>query len=164
MYPISFRRCLKVYRLKLRGSEVMHNSPPQFAQSLGELSIVQVWVLVSQLPPCCLSPHHEGIHRSLDVWLPFLSTGRIPCRHRNQCPVITVQDMTDRILDLSREGLVGSLCLGCRFLSHEADFGGAKFRANWGRFVPCTGRKGHSIIRGTRVGYVRVSHYGDSND
>ncbi len=44
-------------------------SPPEFSEGLAELGVVQVWILIRQLPARGLSPNHEGVHGSLDVRL-----------------------------------------------------------------------------------------------
>ncbi len=42
-------------------------SPPQFAQGLAELGVVERGILVAQPPPGGLGPHHEGVHGALHV-------------------------------------------------------------------------------------------------
>lgn len=49
--------------------------PPEFPERLGELGVVQVRVLVGELPPGGLGPNHERVHRSLHVQLPFVGGG-----------------------------------------------------------------------------------------
>ena len=42
-------------------------SPPELAQGLAELRVVEAGVLVTQPPPRRLGPHHERVHRPLHV-------------------------------------------------------------------------------------------------
>ena len=75
-------------------------SPPQLAQGLGELSVVQVRVLVGQFTSCGLGPHHECVHRPLDVRLALFTPWRT-CGHGHQRPVISLEHLTDGVLDVA---------------------------------------------------------------
>lgn len=79
--------------------------PPEFSQSLAQFGVVQVRVLIRQLPAGRLRPNHEGVHGSLDVGF-ILQRSVPPHGHRHQRPVVTLQDLRDRVPDASREALV----------------------------------------------------------
>ena len=40
---------------------------PLRAEALGDLRVVHLWVVLSDLPPLQPGPDHEGVHRPLDV-------------------------------------------------------------------------------------------------
>ena len=42
---------------------------PAFAKGFGDLGVVHLWGRLDDLVPLDLAPHHEGVHRSLDVVL-----------------------------------------------------------------------------------------------
>lgn len=74
------------------------NIPPKFAQGFAEFRVVQMRVLISQLPPCSLSPDHECVHGSFDMRFTF--TGAVDAhRHGHQRPVVTLQHLGHRISD-----------------------------------------------------------------
>lgn len=51
---------------------------PTTSQPLGDLSIVHVGLLFADLPPFDLRPHHERVHRPLDViWVVLLGLSSI---------------------------------------------------------------------------------------
>lgn len=79
--------------------------PPQFAQSLAELSVVQMRILVRQLLPRCLRPNHKRVHRPFHVRFalkPSLSlTG-----HGQQRPVVTLQHLRHRVADAGGEARI----------------------------------------------------------
>lgn len=49
------------------------NSPPKFAQSLGQLRVVKLRILIGEYSPRGLSPHHKRVHRSLHVGCSFVT-------------------------------------------------------------------------------------------
>ncbi|KAJ8897810.1 hypothetical protein PR048_003163 [Dryococelus australis] len=51
---------------------LMANSPPEFAEGLAELGVVQLRVLIGQFSPRRLRPYHEGVHWPLHVQLPLV--------------------------------------------------------------------------------------------
>ena len=63
-------------------------SPPELPQALAELGIVQLWMLVGQLPPGSLRPHHKGVHRPLDVG-PGAVGGALGDGHRGPVVICT---------------------------------------------------------------------------
>lgn len=78
------------------------NLPPKFAQGFAEFRVVQMRVLIGQLPPCSLSPDHECVHRSFDVR--FIFTWAVDAhRHGHQRPVVALQHLGHRISDTHGE-------------------------------------------------------------
>lgn len=79
--------------------------PPQFAQSLAELSVVQMRILVRQLLPRCLRPNHKRVHRPFHVRFalqpPLSLTG-----HGQQRPVVTLQHLRHRVADAGGEARI----------------------------------------------------------
>ena len=55
--------------LDIRLLFIFAKDSPQTPQSSTDLSVVHLWILVYDLLPLDLGPHHEGIHRPLDVRL-----------------------------------------------------------------------------------------------
>lgn len=84
------------------------NLPPEFPQGFAEFCIVEMWVLVRQFPPGGLSPHHERVHGSLDMWLVFAGAVQSD-GHGHQGPVVTLQHLRHRISDTYRELVLVSL-------------------------------------------------------
>ncbi len=76
--------------------------PPEFPEGFAQLGVVEVRVLVGEFASRRLRPHHEGVHRALDVRLPLLRAVRSR-RHRHQRPVVPLEQVTDGILDLLGE-------------------------------------------------------------
>ncbi len=118
-------------------------SPPEFSEGLAELGVVQVWILIRQLPARGLSPNHEGVHGSLDVRL-ALDRAAAPRRHGHQGPVVTLQHLRHRVPDARREPLVLALQLrdherrvaagsgwGCRRVRVRLLRGHGAGRAGW---------------------------------
>ena len=67
---------------------------------------MQMRILVGEFTPRGLRPHHEGVHRALNVRFPLL--GAVGSRrHRHQRPVVALEEVTDGVLDLLREFLLG---------------------------------------------------------
>ena len=92
------------------GEKCKANLPPKFAQSLAEFCVVQVRVLIGQLPPCSLSPDHERVHGSLDVW--FIFAGAVDAhRHGHQRPVVALQHLGHGVSDAHGELLFLALLL-----------------------------------------------------
>jgi len=80
-------------------------SPPQFAQRLAELCVVQVGILVRQLPPRRLRPNHERVHWPFHMR--FVLRPSLPLtRHGHQRPVVTFQHLRHRVTDAGGEPLV----------------------------------------------------------
>lgn len=74
------------------------NLPPKFSQCFAEFRVVEMRVLIGQLPPCSLSPHHKRVHGSFDMRLAF--TGAVHAhRHGHQGPVVTLQNLGHRVSD-----------------------------------------------------------------
>lgn len=87
--------------------------PPQFAQSLAELSVVQMRILVRQLLPRCLRPNHKRVHRPFHMR--FALQPSLPLRgHGYQRPVVTLQHLRHRVADAGGEALI--LHAALRFL------------------------------------------------
>lgn len=77
---------------------------PQLPQRLAELRVVQVGVLVRQLPARRLRPHHERVHRPLHARLALQRA--LPVRgHRQQRPVVALQHLRHRVADARGEAL-----------------------------------------------------------
>jgi len=102
----------------MRGSErgcAARDSPPELAQGLAELGVVQMRVLVGQLPAGGLRPHHEGVHGPLDVRL-GLERSVAADGHGHQAPVVALQHLRDGVADAGGEALVhlGRVHLGAQ--------------------------------------------------
>lgn len=79
--------------------------PPQPPQSLAELGVVQMRILVCQLLARSLCPHHEGVHRPLHMR--FVLQSSLPRGGQgDQRPVITLQDVRHRVVDADWEALL----------------------------------------------------------
>ncbi len=76
--------------------------PPKFAQSFAELGVVEVRILIRELPARRLRPHHKRVHRSLHVRLVFVRAVHSH-RHGHQRPVVAFQHLRHRISDAHRE-------------------------------------------------------------
>ena len=80
-------------------------SPPQLPQGLAELGVVQVGVLIGQLPSGRLRPHHEGVHGPLHVRLALVAVVDAD-RHGHQRPVVAVQHLAHRLSDADGEAVI----------------------------------------------------------
>lgn len=74
--------------------------PPEFSECLAELRVVKVRVLIRQLPPSSLSPHHERVHWSLNVGL-ILGRSVNAHRHGHEGPVVTLEHLGHGFADAS---------------------------------------------------------------
>lgn len=93
---------------------------------------MQMWILIRQFSPGSLCPDHERIHRSLDVR--FALQGSVASHwHRDQGPVVSLQDLRDRVPDAGWEALI---ILGVQLLAQTAEQGSMTVGARWwGRCV-----------------------------
>lgn len=134
---VSYVTCFVLVRMRKR----LHHSPPEFAQGLAELGVVQVGVLVGQLPPRGLRPHHEGVHGPLHVRLALVPVVHAH-RHGHQSPVVPVQHLTHRLPDADGEAVVLLLGFGPPSASvvpariRHAERGELLWRAAQGRVRP----------------------------
>ncbi len=80
-------------------------SPPKFSECFAELGVMQVRILIRQFPARGLRPHHERVHRPLDVRL--VLAARVHAHgHRHERPVVAVEHLTDRLADADGEAVV----------------------------------------------------------
>ena len=49
-----------------------------FTKDLADVGVVHVREGLQNLSPLVLGPHHEGVHRPLDVWLAAAATPSLP--------------------------------------------------------------------------------------
>ena len=70
-------------------------SPPELAQGLAELRVMEAGILVTQPPPRCLGPHHKRVH-----WPLHMDPLLIQPEH-NQCNVVFI--MSGVYMNISTE-------------------------------------------------------------
>lgn len=117
--------------------------PPQLPQSLAQLGVVQVWILIRELSAGSLRPNHERIHGSLDVR--FILQGSVPPHgHGHQGPVVSLEDLRDGVPYASREPVV---VLGVQLLAQTGEQGPMAVRAR---------RRGRSVRVGLVLGHGAV--------
>ena len=112
---------------------------------------MEVGVLVCQLPSCGLGPHHEGVHWALDMrlaLLPALAPGR--CGHER--PVVALQDVGDRLLDLSRKAEVLGAQPGHEIRTVLGAMGRERARNLYGQLARPGGASGDAAT--TAAGYA----------
>lgn len=76
---------------------VVRQQPPKFAQSLGQLRVVKLRILIGEYSPRGLSPHHKRVHRSLHVGCSFV-TGTLG-GNRYQGPIVSLKNFGNRGAD-----------------------------------------------------------------
>lgn len=114
---------------------------------------MQVWVLIGQLSPCSLSPHHERVHGSFDMGFAF--TRAVDAhRHRHERPVVTLQHLRHRVSDThGKLFLFGFLLI---VLTHEEVVVGRTSVFSV-RTRPGRTRRARGVLRHAWAGSVRVT-------
>ncbi|GMR52868.1 hypothetical protein PMAYCL1PPCAC_23063, partial [Pristionchus mayeri] len=64
---------------------VLGQLAPSLTQPFADFSIVHVRLVLADLAALELRPHHEGVHRSLDVGGRLLAVRRVAVRRRGEC-------------------------------------------------------------------------------
>lgn len=93
---------------------VIGQKSPQFSQCFRQLGVVKLRILIGQFSPRSLSPHHERVHRSLDVGRSFV-TGALGS-DRYQSPVVSLKNFGDGGAD-SLAAIGGHRCGRGRYLT-----------------------------------------------
>lgn len=112
-----------------------------------------MWVLIGQLSPCSLSPHHKCVHGSFDVGFTFTRAVNAH-RHRDERPVVTLQHLRHRISDAHGE-LFFFVFLLIVWTQEEVVVGRTSvFRVRTG---PWWTRRARGVLRHAWAGSVRVT-------
>lgn len=132
LYP-----CISLYML------LNVSLPPQFPQRLAQLGVVQVWILIRQLPAGRLRPDHEGIHGSLDVRF-ILQWSVSSYGHGHQGPVVSLKDLRDGVPYASWKPVV---ILGVQLLAQTSEQRHLAVGAcRWGRSIGVGLVLGHGAV------------------